>query len=65
MLTMQHFSLNTLGKQGWRSGESTAVNRLGQVFVLFREILFTMNWKHEQGRITIAVECKCIPISLI
>ena len=43
---------------------STAVKRLGQVSVLFREILFTMNWKHEQGCITIAVECKCIPIFL-
>ena len=43
---------------------STAVKRLGEVFVLFREILFTMKWKHEQGCITIAVECKCIPISL-
>ena len=43
---------------------STAVKRLVQVFVLFREILFTMNWKHEQGCIAIAVECKCIPISL-
>ena len=43
---------------------STAVKRLGQVSVLFREILFTMNRKHEQGCITIAVECKCIPIFL-
>ena len=44
--------------------KSTAVKRHGQVFVLFRKILFTMNWKHKQGCITIAVECKCIPISL-
>ena len=33
---------------------STAAKRLGQVFVLFREILFTlMNWKYELGCITI------------
>ena len=32
---------------------STAVKRLGQFFVLFRESSFTANkWKHEQGHIT-------------
>ena len=30
---------------------STAVKRLGQFFVLFRKISFTMKWKHEQGYI--------------
>ena len=40
---------------------SIAVNRLGQFFVLFREISFKMKWSHEQGYIKIAVECKCIP----
>ena len=29
----------------------TAVKRLGPFFVLFREILFIMEWKHEQGQI--------------
>ena len=31
---------------------STAVKRLGQVCVLFREISFTMKWKHEQGNMS-------------
>ena len=35
---------------------STTAKRLGQLFVLLRKILLTMNWKHEQGCITIAVE---------
>ena len=43
---------------------STAVKRLGQFFVLNREISFTMKWKHDQGYTIIAVECECIPISL-
>ena len=34
---------------------SNVSRRSLQVFVLFREILSTMNWKHEQGCITIAV----------
>ena len=53
-----------LGRDETVARESTAVKRHGQVSVLFREILFTMKWKHEQACITIAVECKCIPISL-
>ena len=31
--------------------DSTAVKRLGQFFVLFHEISFTIKWKHEQGYI--------------
>ena len=58
--------------EGWRSGESTrligipssastAVKRLGQFFVSFLEISFTLKWKQYIARIyIIAVECKCI-----
>ena len=28
---------------------STAVKRFGQFYVLFREISFTVKWKHQQG----------------
>ena len=30
---------------------SIAVKRLGQFFILFRDISFTVKWKHEQGYI--------------
>ena len=30
---------------------SNAVKRLGQFYVLFRDISFTVKWKHEQGYI--------------
>ena len=34
-----------------RVATSTAVKRLGQFFVLLRDISFTVKWKHEQGYI--------------
>ena len=33
----------------WLTVGSTAVKRLGPFFVLFREISFTMKWKHEHN----------------
>ena len=39
-------------------------NVFGSFTCLFREISFTVKWKHEQGYVTIAVEFKCILISL-
>ena len=43
---------------------STAIKRLGQCFVLFREISFTVKWNYDQGCIIITVECKFVLISL-
>ena len=38
----------SVGDLFWLKLASNAVKRLGQFFVLFREISFTMKWKHEQ-----------------
>ena len=59
-----HFAANLDGWQVsvWRG--PPPVKRLRQFFVLLREISFTINWKHEQWLIVIAVECKSTLISL-
>ena len=58
--------VRVLGRCGPVRVRSALVKCVGQFFVFFfRQISFTMKWKHEQGYIyIIADEYKCISIPL-